>query len=63
MLKLSPRIGEMPLRGMAVLTKFMADTGLTPTLVPATDLVTDQFIPYANDFDHRALIAKAKAMH
>ncbi len=58
----SPRIGEMPLRGMAVLTKFMADTGLTPALVPATDLVTDQFIPYANDFDHNAFIASVKKL-
>jgi NitT/TauT family transport system substrate-binding protein len=58
----SSRIGEMPLRGMIVLTKFMADTGLTPALVPARDVVTDQFITYANDFDHNAFIAHVKTL-
>jgi NitT/TauT family transport system substrate-binding protein len=59
----SMRIGEMPLRGMIVLTKFMADTGLTATLVPASAIVTDQFITFANDFNHQAFIAQAKAVH
>jgi NitT/TauT family transport system substrate-binding protein len=59
---MSLRIGEMPVRGLHVLTRFMYDNGLTPQLVPASDLVTDQFIGYANDFDHRAFIARAKAM-
>ncbi len=58
----SKHIGEMPLRGMHVLATFMFANGLTPQIVPATDLVTDQFIAYANDFDHPAFIARAKAM-
>jgi hypothetical protein len=58
----SPRIGEMPLRGMQVLTTFMYDNGLTPQMVPAQELVTDRFIPYANDFDHTAFAARARAM-
>jgi NitT/TauT family transport system substrate-binding protein len=58
----SDRIGEMPLRGMQVLTTFMYDNGLTPQMVPASELVTDRFIGYANGFDHTAFAARAKAM-
>ena len=60
---MSKRIGELPVRNMRVLTKFMADNGLTTSVVPASAIVTDQFIDYANDFDHKAFIAKAKAVH
>jgi NitT/TauT family transport system substrate-binding protein len=59
----SMRIGEMPVRPMRVLAKFMYDNGLTSVVVPAESVVTDQFIGYANDFDHKAFIAQAKAMH
>jgi NitT/TauT family transport system substrate-binding protein len=59
----SKRIGEMPLRGIEVLTKFMNDNGLTQQRVPATAVMTNQFIDYANDFDHGAFIAQAKQMH
>jgi hypothetical protein len=52
----------MPLRGAAVLAKFMYDNGLTAQIVPAQAIATNQFIPYANDFDHRAFIARVKAM-
>jgi hypothetical protein len=30
--------------------------------VPATDIVTNQFIDYANDFDHKAFIERVKHM-
>jgi NitT/TauT family transport system substrate-binding protein len=59
---MSNKIGALPLRGIEVLTKFMYDGGLTPQLVPAAAIVTNQFIPYANDFDHQAFIAQAKLM-
>jgi NitT/TauT family transport system substrate-binding protein len=58
----SKRIGEMPLRGIEVLTKFMQDNGLTTQIVPASAIVTNQFIDYANDFNHTAFIAQAKRM-
>jgi NitT/TauT family transport system substrate-binding protein len=58
----SKTIGAMPLRGLGVFTKFMADNGLTTTVVPPQAVVTDQFIGYANDFDHNAFIRKVKAM-
>jgi hypothetical protein len=59
----SMQIGAMPLRKMRLLTHFMYDNGLTSVLVPADAVITDDFIPYANDFDHKAFIAQAKAMH
>ncbi len=59
----SKTIGLMSELGMSVYAKWMADNGMSAHVVPAPAIVTDQFIPYANDFDHRALIAKAKAMH
>lgn len=59
---MNPKIGNVSLRDMSILAKFMNDNGLTPTLVPADQIVTNQFIAFANDFDHKALIAKAKAM-
>jgi hypothetical protein len=58
----NPRIGEMPVRGIEVLAKYMVDQGLTPQRIPASDLVTDRFIAFANDFDRKAFIARAKAM-
>ncbi len=60
---MNPKIGNVSLRDMGILAKFMNDNGLTPTLVPADQIVTNQFIAFANNFDHKALIAKAKAMH
>jgi NitT/TauT family transport system substrate-binding protein len=60
---MSMKIGDMPLRGMKLLTKFMYDNGMTQTLVPAAAEVTEDFVPYANDFDHKAFIQKVEAMH
>jgi NitT/TauT family transport system substrate-binding protein len=59
----NPRIGYMPVNRMEIYTKFMADTGLTSQVVPASAIVTNEFIDFANDFDHKAFIAQAKAMH
>jgi NitT/TauT family transport system substrate-binding protein len=59
----SKRIGEVSVRGMQVLDNFMYDNGMTSIRVPADAIVTNQFIDYANDFDHKAFIAKVKAMH
>jgi hypothetical protein len=56
-----PRIGYMSVRGLKLYCKFVQDAGLTPTLVPGEELVTDQFVAFANDFDKKAFIAKVKA--
>jgi NitT/TauT family transport system substrate-binding protein len=58
----NPRIGAIPSSGIDAYTKFLYGKGLTKTLVPASDLATEQFITYANDFDKKAWIAQAKAM-
>jgi len=56
------RIGYMPPNGIAVYSRFLNDNGVTSQAAPAESVVTNQFIDYANDFDHRAIIAEAKAM-
>lgn len=59
---LSRRVGDVPLAGMQRLAKVMFDNGRTKALVPGSAVATDQFITYANDFDHQAFIAQAKQM-
>jgi hypothetical protein len=36
---------------------------LTKQLVPASAIATDQFTAFANDFDHKTVVAAAKAAH
>jgi NitT/TauT family transport system substrate-binding protein len=56
------RMGYTPLSGVARYCKFFNDLGLTSSLVPAGDIVTNQFVAYANDFDKKAWIANVKHM-
>jgi NitT/TauT family transport system substrate-binding protein len=58
----STTIGYIPPRGISVLATFLAENGYTPSVVPTSSIVNDAFIAYANDFDHKAFIAQAKAM-
>jgi len=60
---MSKRIGNVPLAGMAILSKALYDGGRTQQIVPPAGFATGDFIAYANDFDHAALIKRAKAMH
>jgi ABC-type nitrate/sulfonate/bicarbonate transport system substrate-binding protein len=57
------RIGYLSPLGLGVLSKVLQDYGLTHSLVPASAITTDQFIAFANDFDHRAVVAYAKREH
>jgi NitT/TauT family transport system substrate-binding protein len=57
----STRIGYFPQRGIAIYIKYLTAAGMVHQPVPASDIVTDQFIAYANDFDKKAFIAQAKA--
>jgi NitT/TauT family transport system substrate-binding protein len=57
----STRIGYFPPRGIAIYINYMAAAGLIKQSPPAADIVTNQFIEYANDFDKKAFIAQAKA--
>jgi hypothetical protein len=58
---MSKKIGNVPLLGMGILSKAIYDNGVTSTLVPASAIATSEFIEYANDFDHKAVEAQAKA--
>jgi NitT/TauT family transport system substrate-binding protein len=58
----STRIGTMPVNGVQLYCQFMENAGLTPALVPAAAVITNQFIPYANGFDKKAWIAEVRAM-
>jgi hypothetical protein len=56
------RMGYTPIGGIARYCKYFNDLGLTSALVPAQEIVTNQFVAYANDFDKKAWIAEVKRM-
>ena len=58
----SLKIGYLSPLGMTVFAGFAASNGLTSQAVPVSAIITNQFIDYANDFDHRAFIAQVKRM-
>jgi NitT/TauT family transport system substrate-binding protein len=57
----SKRIGYFPPLGVSLYSRLLNQYGLAKTYAPGSALVTNQFIAYANDFDHKALVAYAKA--
>jgi NitT/TauT family transport system substrate-binding protein len=57
----SKRIGYVDPKGVALYCRFMSDAHLTKQLVPATDIATNRFIDFANGFDHKAVVAMARA--
>jgi len=57
-----PHLGQNPVRALELYCRFLHDTGWTSTLVPASAIVTNQFIAYGNDFDKKAWIAEVKKM-
>jgi NitT/TauT family transport system substrate-binding protein len=57
------RIGYLAPRDLELYSKILTDYGITQKVVPVAAVLTDQFIPFANDFDHKALIAQAKRAH
>ena len=58
----SKRIGALSLQGLGVYSTFFHDYGLASEVVPVASIATNQFIDYANDFDHQAFIAQAKQL-
>jgi NitT/TauT family transport system substrate-binding protein len=56
----SKRIGFVDMKGVALYCRFMNDAHLTKALVPAADIATDRFTSFANDFDHKAVVAQAR---
>jgi NitT/TauT family transport system substrate-binding protein len=59
----NPRIGYMSPQGLQIYSRILADYGLTKSVVPASAIVTNQFVKFANTFDRKALIAQVRAMH
>jgi NitT/TauT family transport system substrate-binding protein len=55
------RIGEMSMAGMQSYIQLLADAGAIKTVIPVSEVVTDQYISYANDFDREAFERSAKA--
>jgi NitT/TauT family transport system substrate-binding protein len=58
----SRRIGAISQDGVQRYISLLASAGVTKRTIPASDVVTDQFIVYANDFDRAAFEQRAKAM-
>jgi len=58
---MSKRIGALPLTGMQIYAKTLQQYGMTKEVVPVSAIATNEFIDFANDFDHKAAIAAAKA--
>ena len=55
------RIGAISLTGMQAYIQLMTDVGITKTAMPASQVVTEQFIEYANDVDRKAIEQRAKS--
>jgi NitT/TauT family transport system substrate-binding protein len=59
---LSKRIGYTPPRAMDAYIGYLVDHGEMAKRVPASEVLTNQFVAYANDFDHAAYIAYVKKL-
>lgn len=59
---MNPRIGYIRPNSVALYCQFFYSAGLTSALVPASAIITNQFIAKANDFDHKAWLAEVKRM-
>jgi NitT/TauT family transport system substrate-binding protein len=49
------RIGAISITGTQAYIQLMAKAGVIKTAIPASQIVTDEFIVFANDFDHEAI--------
>jgi NitT/TauT family transport system substrate-binding protein len=57
------RIGSMSPKDLELYSRYLVDYGFAHQVVPGAAVVTDQFVDYANDFDHQALAKYAKSQH
>jgi ABC-type nitrate/sulfonate/bicarbonate transport system substrate-binding protein len=55
------RIGAIPIAGTQAYIQLLANAGVIKTALPASQVVTDEFIAFANDFDRKAFQQFAKA--
>ena len=58
----SRRIGAFSMPGMQAYLQLMKDAGITRTVMPVSQVVTDQFIAFANDFDHGVVQQRARSL-
>jgi NitT/TauT family transport system substrate-binding protein len=56
------RIGAFSMTGMQILSRTLQAYGKTTGVVPAEAIATNAYVTFANDFDHKAVIASAKSM-
>ncbi len=56
-------IGAFSFPGLTQYIALLAQAGVTKHEIPVSAVVTNQFIDYANRFDHQAVEALAKGMH
>jgi NitT/TauT family transport system substrate-binding protein len=59
----NPRIGAFSEEGVQRYIQLLADSGVIKAAIPASEVVTDEFIKFANDFDHAAVKKLAQSMH
>ncbi len=58
----SQRIGAMSQDGVQRYIQLLKDAGMSKRAIPASEVVTDQFIAFANAFDRKAFEQRAKSM-
>ena len=56
------RIGLLSPKSMDLYGKYLADFGYTRAPVPGSAIATDQFVAFANDFDHAAVVQLANGV-
>jgi NitT/TauT family transport system substrate-binding protein len=54
------RIGLLSINGLQLYSRILADRGMTRQVVPAAAVATNQFVDFANAFDHRSVEAFAR---
>jgi ABC-type nitrate/sulfonate/bicarbonate transport system substrate-binding protein len=57
------RIGALSLTGLQPYIQLLTDVGVTKTAIPSSEVVTDQFVDFANAFDHASIEKLAKQLH
>ncbi len=57
------RIGLISGKNLELYSRYLVDYGFAHQVAPAAALATDQFVAFANDFDHNALKKYALSMH
>jgi NitT/TauT family transport system substrate-binding protein len=59
----SRRIGALSLVGMQRYIQLLADAGVIASAIPASEVVTEDYVAFANDFDHATVRTRAASLH